>query len=185
MAVSPDTTEDYLLPCDRRLEDLWERLRTDPAGQDAHERTCPHCQSARHSLLALRDATQELVAEPIPPSATLTDRIMSAVRAEIRRTAMLRLPSPTGRVEVNDQAVAVVLRFAADQVPGVRARRCTVRPNPDEGTVTVELSIALRYGTGPSHDVVAEVRSRVLAAATSGIGLDVVTCDLLIEDLYG
>jgi uncharacterized alkaline shock family protein YloU len=179
MAVN-HAPDDYVLPCDRRLEPIWDRL---DAGADSHERTCPHCQDARQSLLVLRAATRQLVDEPVTPPLGLTGRIMSAVRAELRRSDMVALPSTTGRIEVSEQAVAVVLRFAADQVTGVRARRCTVRTEAD-GVIAVELSVALRYGTGPVEDVVAEVRARVIAAAESGIGLRVVTCALLIEDLY-
>jgi hypothetical protein len=81
-----------------------------------------------------------------------------------------------------------VLRFAADGVPGVRARRCTVRTRSvDEqgsGVIDVELSLALRYGVGPAEQILAEVRARVAAAAVVVVGIRVDRCDLRLEDLY-
>jgi uncharacterized alkaline shock family protein YloU len=179
------STEDYTLPCGRRLEDLWELLES--SGEpDAHQQTCPHCRTARGSLVALRDASRELATEPVTVPAGLTGRIMSAVRAEVRRTSMVSVPGERGPVRISEQAIAVVLRFAADQVEGVRARRCTVTAHPDAppGVIDVELSIALRYGTGPADQVLAAVRSSVTSAASSGIGVRLASCDLRVEDIY-
>jgi hypothetical protein len=178
MAVN-HATDDYVLPCERRLDDIWQRVEQSP---DEHEQTCPHCTAARQSLLVLRDATRQLAEEPVPQPVGLTGRIMAAVRADIRRGRMLPLPSTSG--DISEQAVAVVLRFAADSVPGVRARRCTVRAT-DTGAVEIELSLALRYGgTAPAERMLAQVRERVADAAEAGIGLRVARCDLVLADLY-
>jgi uncharacterized alkaline shock family protein YloU len=177
---------DYQLPCGRDIEELWDQLSADPDHTDAHQRDCPHCRTARDSLLALRAATTQLTEEQVIPPAGLTDRIMSAVRAEIRRTAAVTVPAELGPVRISEQAIAVVLRFAADQVDGVRARRCVVRARPDAppGVIDVELSIALRYGTGPAERVLTAVREAVAAAAGNGVGVRVAGCDLRVEDIY-
>ncbi|MBF6174861.1 Asp23/Gls24 family envelope stress response protein [Nocardia blacklockiae] len=190
MAVTQSTDSDYLLPCGRGLEQVWERLDALDAGlADEHERTCPHCAAARESLLTLRGATRELVDEPDPPPPALFGRIMTAVRTEVRRGRTVELPTAEpGSIEVSEQAVAVVLRYAADTVDGVRARHCHVRsagPGPDgETAVEVEMTIAVRAGGRPVERLVAQVRERVRAAASARIGLLVQRIDIGVADLY-
>ncbi|MET7990336.1 Asp23/Gls24 family envelope stress response protein [Amycolatopsis sp. NPDC005232] len=184
MAVN-ETGTDYELPCGRDLDALWDRLDS----VDAHEATCPHCGTARESLLALRSATAELVAEPDPVPPGLVGRIMSAVRAEARRGQMLDLPTPEpGRVEVSEAAVAVVLRYAADSAGDVRARRCRVRTvgiaSDGGGIVEVELTLAVRLGNVDGAETLARVRERVTVAAAARVGLTLAKLDLLVEDVY-
>ncbi|GAB3721899.1 hypothetical protein GCM10027598_36080 [Amycolatopsis oliviviridis] len=181
-------TQDYLLPCGRDVEQVWERLDEVDAGRaDAHELDCPDCRATRESLRVLRGLTQELAEDDTEPSPDLTSRIMSAVRAEVRRRDLVPLASPEpGEVRVSDQAVAAVLRFAADSVDGVRARRCRVLRSPDISTgplaVDVELSIAIAHDfDGDSLDV---VRERVTAAAGARVGLRLARLDLTVEDIY-
>jgi hypothetical protein len=189
MAVN-QATEGYELPCKRNLDQVWERL--DAVGEglaDEHELTCPHCRTARESLLALHEATKELVAEAEQPPPDLVGRIMSAVRAEVRRGQMLSLPtSEPGTVEVSEQAVAVVLRFAADAVDGVRARRCRVRTvgvgEVGESLVEVELTLAMSMGNASGGEALAQVRARVSAAAAARVGLRLVGLDLVVDDIY-
>lgn len=172
------TSSDYLLPCGRDVEQVWEHLDDIDV---AHERTCPHCTTVRESLRLLREATGQLAAEDIEPPG-LTSRIMAAVRAEVRRRDLLPLPTTEpGEVRISDQAVAAVLRFAADTVSGVRARRCKVT-RVDRG-VRVVMSLAARY---PEFTAAAldEVRERVTAAAGARIGLRLVELELVLEDLY-
>jgi hypothetical protein len=126
MAVS-QTSAGYALPCGRALEALWEDLEAGTAGRPgSHEQDCPHCLTALSGLVALRDATRELTAAPVAVPPRLTGRIMAAVRAEVRRTRLLPLPAaglePGGEAVISEQAVAVVLRFAA---AGARSGRAT------------------------------------------------------------
>jgi hypothetical protein len=172
MAVS-QTSEGYALPCGRELEALWESLESGTAGlPGSHELDCPHCQTALSGLAALRDATHALATAPVAVPPRLTSRIMAAVRADVRRTRILPLPAaglePGGQAEISQQAVAVVLRYAADSVDGVRARRCAVRPHdpgdaPDgtSGWVDVEMTLAIRYGVSPGGEVLTAVRRLV------------------------
>lgn len=187
MAVTHSTDNDYLLPCGRGLEQVWQRL--DDGDIDAHESSCPHCAAARESLLTLRTATRELIEEPDPPPPDLFGRIMSAVRSDVRRGRTLTLDTPhPGAIQVSEQAVAVLLRFAADTVDGVRARGCRVQSSePGEGgeqVIAVDMTIAVRHG-GPSiDDVVSVVRDRVRAAATARVGVRLGTLDLTVVDIY-
>jgi hypothetical protein len=209
MAVNPET-QGYLLPCGRDVETVWERLADVEAGRgDEHDLTCPDCRDARASLLALREMTGELLADTAEPAPHLTGRIMAAVRAEVRRRHDM-LPLPTddpGLVRVSEHAVAAILRFAADSVAGVRARRCrvhdvrvtTAKPGADitggtpgdigvgeEGELmfVVELTVAVSYRSFAwrSLDL---VRERVTAAAATRIGPRVHRLDLIVEDVYG
>ncbi|GAA5109196.1 Asp23/Gls24 family envelope stress response protein [Nocardia iowensis] len=190
MAVNGTTEQDYRLPCGREIEHVWDRLDAVEAGLgDEHEKTCPHCRSARDSLHALRAATKELIDEPEPAPPDLTMRIMSAVRAEARRGRTLSLPTPLpGTVEVSEQAVATVLRYAADSVPGVRARNCRVRSvglgQDGAAQVEVELAVAIRFGHTTIGDALPIVRERVTAAVDAQIGLTLVALDLIVADIY-
>ncbi|WP_020669293.1 hypothetical protein [Amycolatopsis nigrescens] len=189
MAVNR-ATGGYELPCERDLEQVWERLdAVDQGLADEHELSCPHCRTARESLRALREVTGELAAELEEPPPDLVGRIMSAVRAEVRRGHMMRLPSTEpGVVEVSEQAVAVVLRYAADAVPGVRARRCRVRTvgigDGGESLVEVELTLAVGMRNVAGGEALEQVRERVGAAATARVGLRLVALDLVVEDVY-
>ncbi len=178
--------DEHLLPCGRHLEDLWDHLDVAAEAADEHERTCPHCQTARSSLRALADATRAVYQdESLTPPPALRGRIMAAVRAEVRRGDRLQLPpGEYGPVDVSEQAVAVVLRFAADTVVGVRALRCRLHPTGEPATVRVHLSIALRYGPSTTLDLVEAVRARVAAAAAAQVGLDVDRVDIEVEDVY-
>ncbi|MEV5649817.1 Asp23/Gls24 family envelope stress response protein [Nocardia sp. NPDC052254] len=184
------TDSDYMLPCGRSVEQVWERLDAVEAGRaDDHEASCSHCAAARESLLVLRSATRELVDEPDPPPPAMAGRIMSAVRAEVRRGRMVNLPTPnSGTIEVSEQAIAVVLRYAADTVPGVRARECRV---DDQGigadgrhTVSISLSIAVRHGDTAVEQVVPLVRERLRAAVAARIGLVLDRLDVAVVDIY-
>jgi uncharacterized alkaline shock family protein YloU len=198
------TAEGYQLPCGRDVETVWERLDEVDAGRaDAHELDCQHCRAARESLRMLRAVTGLLVTEDDVPSPGLTRRIMSAVRAEARRGEMVALPTAEpGAARVSERAIAAVLRFAADSVPGVRARRCQVRTvsdnaasddnaahgldadiDADEVGIEVAISIAVSYQqfVGGALDL---VRERVAAAATGQIGVWLRRIDLTVEDVY-
>ncbi|WP_227996031.1 anti-sigma factor family protein [Nocardia australiensis] len=190
MAVNETTEQDYTLPCGRALEQVWERLDAVEAGQgDEHEATCPHCRDARDSLLALRAATRELIDEPEPTPPDLVGRIMFAVRAEVRRGRTLSLSTPLpGTVEISEQAVAAVLRYAADSVPGVRARRCRVRgvgtgPN-GERLVEVTLAVAVQFGATRVSEALTVIRERVATALSARVGLVMQNLDLTVADVY-
>ncbi|MFI5716132.1 Asp23/Gls24 family envelope stress response protein [Nocardia sp. NPDC051750] len=190
MAVNETTERNHLLPCGRGLEQVWQRLDDVEAGHaDAHEASCPHCRAARESLLALRAATRELIDEPEETPPDLLGRIMSAVRADARRGRMLTLPAPhPGEIRVSEQAVAAIVRYAADSVPGVRARNCRVRQAPAESggrpAMDVELTIAVRFGTASLDEVLPDVRARVAAALPDRIGTTLRRLDVHVGDFY-
>jgi hypothetical protein len=84
-------TQGYTLPCGRDVERVWDRFdEVEAVHADAHDIDCPHCRAGHESLTVLSVLTGELVAEAEQPSFDLTSRIMSAVRAEIRRRNLLQ-----------------------------------------------------------------------------------------------
>lgn len=169
------------LPCGHSVEEVWEHLETGTV--TSHEAACEHCASSRRSLRQLAEATRLLLADPAEPPAGLLDRVMAAVRADVRRVSTLALPSDRGPVDVSVPAVAAVLRFAADGVPGVRARSCHLEVlDPDAGTVRVAMTLSSRWGTGTA--VFDEVRSRVGAALAGQVGLTATAVDLELVDVW-
>jgi uncharacterized alkaline shock family protein YloU len=187
MAMNPGT-QGYLLPCGRDVEMIWERLPEAETGVvDEHELSCPYCGQARIGLAAVRDVAAELARDDAEPSPGLTGRIMSAVRADLRRRELLPLAyTDLGPVRISERAVAAVLRFAADSVAGVRARRCRVKmavTEDNERTLTVEMGIAVSYRAFAAG-ALSLVRQRVSAAAASRIGSRVIQLDLTVTDLY-
>ncbi len=188
MAMNSTSEEqDYRLPCGRELEQVWDRLDAVDAGfGDEHETGCPHCSAARESLRALRAATAELISEPEQAPPDLFGRIMSAVRADAHRGQALELPTPApGRVEVSEQAVAAILRYAADTVPGVVARHCRVRgvATDDIHRVEVRMSVVIRIGHTTVGAALPLVRARVAAALSARVGLVLERLDLVVADI--
>ncbi|HEX4253260.1 MAG TPA: Asp23/Gls24 family envelope stress response protein [Pseudonocardia sp.] len=178
-----ETVSGHPLPCGRLVEDVFDELDSGQVGPHAQE--CEHCLAASRGLRALNDATSALLDDPAEPPAGLLDRVMGAVRAELRRGDTLTLPAPLGPAEVSLRAVAAVLRYAADSVPGVWARHCHVELDPGRSdAVHIQLSVSLRYGTGPLHVVLAEVRRRLAAAMAGQVGLHVESIDLELVDLW-
>ncbi|SDH50152.1 hypothetical protein SAMN05216553_12513 [Lentzea fradiae] len=173
-------TSDYDLPCGRDVEQVWEVMDH----LDPHTRSCPHCATVRESLLVLRAATEELAREEVEPPSDLVSRIMSAVRADVRRSVAIPLPGD-GLARISARAVAAVLRYAADGVDGVRARGCRVVEAAEstgaDPVIEVDLSIAISAGV--TAEVYEEVRRRVLAAASARVGVRLARLDLVVSDV--
>jgi uncharacterized alkaline shock family protein YloU len=178
----------YQLPCGQDAAVLWEHVT---AGDlDEHELGCPHCQAAAEGFRALREATGDLTGAgagaDVAPPRDLTERIMRAVRTERRRDAFLPVAETgLGPIRVAAQAAAVVVRFAADQVPGIAARSCIVEQLADgpDGWCAVRLDLTLRYGTD-GMAAVARVRELVEAAARELAGFEAARIDITVVDIW-
>lgn len=175
-----EVMSEYSLPCGRDVEQVWETVDL----PDEHNRTCPHCTVVRESLLVLREATDEMAREEIEPPFDLVGRVMSAVRADVRRMDVVPLQGD-GFARISTRAVAAVLRYAADGVDGVRARSCRVVEAPEstavDPVIEVELSVAITARV--THSVFDVVRQRVLAAASARVGVSVARLDLVVSDV--
>ncbi len=182
MAVN-DTTQEHRLPCGRLVEDVFDDL--DSGRRNAHNDECEHCRSVVRGLEALEVATEALLRDPAEPPPGVVDRVMNAVRSELRRGGTLPLPAELGPAEISVHAVAAVLRFAADGVPGVWAQRCRVALDPENPElVDVEMSLSLRFGTGPLDRILEQVRRRVAVAMVGQIGPRAGHIHLTVADIW-
>ncbi|SEQ31599.1 Asp23/Gls24 family envelope stress response protein [Microlunatus flavus] len=201
--------DDARLSCGRSIDDVWSHLDGPP---DEHERTCPYCLEARARLLRLSDAAIDLrsteAADPaLQPDPGFTASVMGLVRAEVRRGQAIPLDADeVPGLTISEQAVVGLVWAAADSVPGIRARRCRVRPftdddgdgdgdggedgwqPPDEhelrsGTlVDVDLALAVEPGTS-IVEATATLRRRVAEQVARETGLGVRRVDLTVEDV--
>jgi hypothetical protein len=185
VAMNPDTgseiaEEPHPLQCGRSVEDVWAELEVGRIGE--HTPGCPHCTTARASLEQLAEATRELVDDPVEPPPGLFDRILDAVRADLGASRAVPLPVPG--VDISTHALAAVLRYAVDTVPGLRAHRCRVEPIADDPeAVRVWMSVSMDYHAG-RVDALDTVRARIRAALSDRIGLDLAGLDLELVDLW-
>jgi hypothetical protein len=183
------------LPCGRKAADVWEHAETGTL--DPHERGCSHCQAVAADAQILATAAAELAAEIIEPPSSLLDRVMGAVRAEVRHD-YLPLPTQHGPARLERHGAAAVLRHAIDQMPGVRARSCRIsiptadeQPNgepagndePPPPAAVVEVSVAMAL-TSDMHTIAARVQQVVLTAADRLLGLPTDRIDVDVVDVF-
>jgi hypothetical protein len=105
---------DERLPCGRLVSHAWERAGVASDQADPHTADCAFCRQAVEGLTALDNATRTLRAER-PSAHTVADRVVRAVRAEVRPGRMLPLDDPARELRIAETAVAKVLRRAADR----------------------------------------------------------------------
>ncbi len=177
------------LSCGRLIDDLWASIELPPG---EHELTCAQCQGARLSLGVLVSLTRDLqrssgLSADYRPGASVKAAVMRVARAEVRRGRRISVVADRlGRVEISEQTVSAVIRFAADGVVGVHARRCSVASVAESGPskvvdVLVRLALHSRAGIAEATE---EVRERVDAVLASHTGLTARKIDVMVEDLY-
>ncbi|NXY94047.1 hypothetical protein HYE82_06490 [Streptomyces sp. BR123] len=170
-----------LLPCGRPLGRAWEHARDPVGAADPHTAHCPYCREAVEGLAVLDRATRALRAEEEPDSRRVVNRVIDAVRAEVRLGAMLLLDDPGQDLRIAESAAAKVLRRAADSVPGTRAASCRLIPAREGRAVhVVAITIAAALDQ-PLPERAEEVRRAVLDAAEHVLGLAVTAVDLEIN----
>lgn len=190
--MTDDTTPQ--LPCGRPADDIWQTIDQPP---DEHTDNCPHCRSARARLANLHTATTQLRhADPtdqnLAPSESVKTNIMTIARAEVRRSRRIPLTHQNDPdLRISEQAVATVIRRAADRIDGVRARRCHItvipaaaaRPDPAEPvTIQVQLGIATTP-TAPIPQIHDRVRHSIVDALNNEAGVNTARVDLTVEDI--
>ncbi|MEU2181169.1 hypothetical protein [Streptomyces thermolilacinus] len=164
------------LPCGRPLGLAWEQARAPAGPAGPHISHCPSCREAIEGLRVLDRATRALRAEERPDSHSLANRVIRAVRAEVRLGTLLRLADPDDDPRVAEGAK--VLRRAADTVPGARTASCRLTPsNGNRAVHAVAISVAAKLDK-PLRDRAEAVRQAVLHAAEHVPGLAVTTVDV-------
>lgn len=192
MALNDDTPR---LGCGRRIDELWETI-DQPLNQ--HERSCDQCQNARaalYNLAAVTEAmrTKDSNSPDLRPAGRVKEAIMMVARAEIRRgrKAPLRHTS-LGNIDISEQALSGLVRFAADTIPGVHARRCSIEtptgtPTAEEPVdashikITVRVAMSSKVSIPPTTDL---LRQRVSAVVRAQALIEMQQINVIVEDLY-
>ena len=169
---------DERLPCGRLVSRVWEQARDSAGRTDPHTAACPYCRQAVEGLAALDTAIRSLRAER-PSGQTVADRVMRAVRAEVRLGRLLPLDDPARELRIAETAAAKVLRRAADSIPGVRAASCRLTPDDDGTEVAIAMTLAVTLDE-PLPDRATQVRRAVAYAARQRLGLAARSIDLRI-----
>ncbi|MFE9093732.1 hypothetical protein [Streptomyces sp. NPDC007264] len=181
-ADGPLFADDEVLACGRPLSRVWEQAQDAAPVADPHTASCPHCREAVEGLAAVNAATRALRAEDPPGLRALADRVMNAVRAEVRLGRLLPLAAPDLDLRIAESAAAKVLRQAADTVPGARAATCRLVPAGEGADVRVAMTLAAALGR-PLPDRVRQVRRSVLRSAGQDLGLAVTAVDITVVDV--
>lgn len=183
-----------LLACGRDAAAVWDRA---VAGvpPDEHERDCPHCSLAAADARGLDALVHRMADEPLEPPPSVLDRVMVAVRTELRPHDVLTLPSPHGPARLSRAAAAAVLRHTVDAMGGLRARSCRIEQvsdvvrdaagadGADGHAVEVRITVAARFGVDLAS-VTARVRQMVAAAGEQALGVPVRRVDIDVVDLF-
>ncbi|WP_049822043.1 Asp23/Gls24 family envelope stress response protein [Arthrobacter sp. H41] len=192
MALNDDTPR---LGCGRNLDDLWASIDEPP---NAHEQGCSDCQHARTALFNLATVTEamkerDLTDPDLQPAGRIREAIMMVARAEIRRSRRTALrETPHGSIEISEQALNSLIRFAASTVPGVHARRCTISTAEGKpaGTDTVDLSdvrMSLHVALSSTVSIpptMAVLRERIGTIVHAQTAITMQQIDVVVEDLY-
>ncbi|OKK21860.1 hypothetical protein AMK16_00880 [Streptomyces sp. CB00455] len=174
-----------VLPCGRPLGRAWAQAGATAAAADPHNSHCLYCRDAIEGLSALDRATTSLRAVEPPDGRVLADRVMNAVRAEVRLGTMLLPADPGHDLRIAESTAAKVLRRAADTVPGARAASCRLTPSKGNRAVhVVAITVAAKLDK-PLRERAEAVRQAVLHAAEHVLGLAVTTVDVEVNAALG
>jgi hypothetical protein len=184
MAVDQDTPP-ALLPCGRDPLVVWDHADEHRLGP--HERSCPYCQGVVDEHAVLSGTTSRYLAVPLEPPASLLERVMQSVRAAMRVGDVLPLASPLGPVTLDQAAASTVVRYAADQIPGVRARSCRIEPRSDGAAARDPVDIGLTISGADGADLrslAQDTRAVVIGVARDLLGLEVGVVDIEVVDIF-
>lgn len=204
MALNEDQPR---LGCGRLIDEVWVSIDQPPS---AHERTCADCQSARaalHHLVAVTESMRDRDRGDagLQPGHRVKEAIMMVARAEVRRSRRTPLATtPLGTIDISEQALSALIRFAASTLPGVRARRCTITSlqttqtpqaarHAQGGTssttvvdvedVRITLTVALSSQV-KIPDTMGLLRERVGTIVQAQTSITMQQIDIIVEDLY-
>lgn len=192
-------------PCGADLDELLEQVAHGRAQElTDHQRRCPHCQASLTELDRLWTPVRAYAASALPAPPSLVEGVMSGVRRMVRDTWYTLELTDGGSLRIAARVVAVRARDAARRVPGVRAalgrstggrlarlaERGTLthrHPHSAVGvlgrTAVVEIALAVEYGPA-LHDVARRVQAEVAAELRRGIGLETVTVNVTVDDVF-
>nr|WSX53895.1 hypothetical protein OG409_36235 [Streptomyces sp. NBC_00974] len=169
------------LPCGRPLGRAWEQARNPAGTTDPHTSHCPSCLEAIEALTALDRAARALRAQEQPDSRSLANRVIDAVRTEVRLGTLARPTEPDRDPRVAENTAANILRRAADTVPGARTASCRLTPAHGNRAVhAIAVTVAAKLDK-PLRERAEAVRQAVLHTAEHVLGLAVTTVDVEVN----
>lgn len=208
------------LGCGRSIDAVWANIGSPP---NSHEASCPDCTDARQQLAPLAASTLEmhdadLVDETLRPSSRVKANIMQIARAEVRRGRRLPLRredpmaldgTVPGSLQISEQAIAGVVRTAADRLPGLQARRCSVElvddDAPEEGVAAegiategdmvgaaigsrpATIKVTLRVSVASTVRIPAlvdQLRGSIARDISAEVGVHTKSVDVIVEDVH-
>ncbi|MHA7156311.1 Asp23/Gls24 family envelope stress response protein [Arthrobacter sp. TMN-50] len=183
------------LGCGRKLDELWAVIDEPPT---AHERACNECQSARAALHHLAAVTASMRdrdrRDPdLQPGTRVREAIMMVARAEIRRGRRAPLDTTAlGTIDISEQALTGLIRFAASTLPGVHARRCTIitpgaKPSSTDPVDVADIRITLQVALSSKVKIPATMkllRERIGSVVQGQTTISMKQINVVVEDLY-
>lgn len=175
------------LACGRSVNRVWQDISRSP---DPHTLSCADCRTTRNTLEALSSATsllrdQDLLHPELRPPRGLKEAVLDVACSQVRRGIRLPLAgSREGSIVISETVLAGVVRDAARDLGGVRARRCRIDQVPGAG---LGLLIHLRTAVAPGVDIqraMTYLRLRIRDAVEASVGIVPHTVNLTVEDLY-
>jgi uncharacterized alkaline shock family protein YloU len=180
------TDQPEKLPCGERLEELLAQVADGaPPGDEAHQSSCPYCQTALRRLRRGWAEVTELTQAPVSVPGRLTAQIMERVKALAAQTAdFILLGHPRGETRVSHAVVGRIAQRLARAVPGVIFASARVEPHNSRLPDRVDLSIQLVVNFGPVlHRVADAVRDTVRRKTLRLTGAQIDRIDIEIDDI--
>ncbi|WP_395293053.1 hypothetical protein ACF9IK_05215 [Kitasatospora hibisci] len=195
-----DAADHEALPCGEDLARLWE------AGEPVGDHTaCTDCHAALDALGVLQRTVHTALDEDGRggdgrggDQTAFLERVMCAVRTEIRPGALIPLGDAFDDDWITEAAAAGVLRSAVDTLAGLRAGSCRITPHRGpggpgrapalpgsrlpRGPLRIDVEVFADLSRPLPHSVEL-VRSAVARAAALRLGLDVHRIDVTVRDL--
>lgn len=170
------------LACGRDAATAWDRAEVGVT-PDEHERGCPHCAAAFADARRLDSVVHRMSNADVEPPPSVMDRVMAAVRTDLRPHDLLALDSPHGPARLSRPAAAAVLRNVVDRMGGVRARSCRIEQFDGRDDADVTITVTARFGVDLAS-VTARVRQMVLAVGEQALGVPVRRVDIEVVDVF-
>lgn len=186
------------LPCGSDPDVLLAQVADGHGGErTVHQAGCPHCQATLAEYTRLWAGIDELTAAEVHAPPGLFDRALATIREQAGPSGYGRVTDGQESFLVAARAVVAVAGHAARSSAGVRvalgalgeptASSPSSLSTPTAGlsgrSVAVELVVAAEYGHD-LHRLAEHVRERVAAEVHAQTGLDVVTVDVAITDVF-
>jgi len=174
------------LSCGVRLAELLAQIADDaPPADEAHQLTCPYCQTALRRLRAGWASVTELTNQPVTVPGGLTALIMTRVRAlAVQAADFVLLGHPRGETRVSHAVIGRIAQRLAHAVPGVVFASARAQAHSPPQPYRIDLSIQLVVTFGPVlHRLSEAVRDTVQRQTPRLSGAQIDRIDITIDDL--